>query len=69
VPDADGDEARTLQPLQAAAITHRIAFGPRAERKVLTLRGAMAREPAARQPMCADIDGNRAARGGAGGRK
>jgi hypothetical protein len=64
VPDADGDEARTLQPLQAAAITHRIAFGPRAERNVLTLRGAMAREPAARQPaarqpMCADIDGNR----------
>jgi hypothetical protein len=44
-PDADGDEARTLQPLQAAAITHRIAFGPRAGRNVLTLRGAMAREP------------------------
>ena len=45
-PDADGDEARTLQcqPLQAAAITHRIAFGPRAGRNVLTLRGAMARE-------------------------
>ncbi|HRH85856.1 MAG TPA: hypothetical protein PLO41_03320 [Rubrivivax sp.] len=29
-PDADGDEARTLRPLQAAAITYRIAFGPRA---------------------------------------
>jgi hypothetical protein len=43
-PDADGDEARTLQPLQAAAITHRIAFGPRAGRNVLTLRGAMAHE-------------------------
>jgi hypothetical protein len=28
--DADGQEARTLIPLQAAAITHRIAFGPRA---------------------------------------
>jgi len=27
-PDADGDEARTLRQLQAAAITYRIAFGP-----------------------------------------
>ena len=43
-PNADGDEARTLRPLQAAAITCRIAFGPRAWQKVLTLRGAMARE-------------------------
>jgi hypothetical protein len=34
-PDADGEEARTLRPLQAAAITYRIAFGPRAGRKVL----------------------------------
>ena len=39
-PDADGDEARTLRPLQAAAITYCIAFGPRAGHKVLTLRGA-----------------------------
>ena len=43
-PNADGDEARTLRPLQVAAITYRIAFGPRAGQKVLTLRGAMARE-------------------------
>ena len=56
-PDADGDEARTLRPLQAAAITYRIAFGPRAGQKVLTLRGAMPREGTARQPLCADIDG------------
>ena len=42
-PNADGDEARTLRPLQAAAITYRIAFGPRAGQKALTLRGAMAR--------------------------
>ena len=28
-PGADGEEARTLWPLQAAAITYRIAFGPR----------------------------------------
>jgi hypothetical protein len=55
--DADGEEARTLRPLQAAAITHRIAFGPRAWQKVLTVRGAMPREGAARQPLCADVDG------------
>ena len=28
--DADSDDARTLRPLQAAACTYRIAFGPRA---------------------------------------
>ena len=50
--NADGDEARTLRALQAAAITYRIAFGPRAWQKVLTLRGAMAREL-----LCSDIDG------------
>jgi hypothetical protein len=37
--------------------TYRIAFGPRAGRKVLTLRGAMPRETTAQQPLCADIDG------------
>jgi hypothetical protein len=56
-PDTDGEESRTLRPLQAAAITYRIAFGPRAGQKVLTLRGAMPRQSAARQPLCADIDG------------
>ena len=56
-PDADGEEARTLRPLQAAAVAYRIAFGPRAGQKVLTLRGAMPREDRARQPLCADIDG------------
>jgi hypothetical protein len=29
-PNADGDEAPTLRPLQAAAVTFRIAFGSRA---------------------------------------
>ena len=43
-PDADGDEARTLRPLQAAAITYRIAFGPRAGHKLSTLQGALPRE-------------------------
>jgi hypothetical protein len=56
-PDGDGEEARTLRPLQTAAATYRIAFAPRAGRKVLTLRGAMPRKAAARQPLCADIDG------------
>lgn len=56
-PNADGDEARTLRALRAAAITYRIAFGPRAGQKVLTLRGAMAREVMARQLLCSDIDG------------
>ena len=42
-PDADGDEARALRPLQAAAVTYRIACGPRAGHNVLTL--------------CADVDG------------
>ena len=65
-PDADGDEARTLRPLQVAAITYRIAFGPRAGQKVLTLRGAMARFGLARELLCSDIDGNSEARGRAG---
>ena len=39
--DADSDEARVLRPLQAAACTYRIAFGPRAGKKVLTVQGAM----------------------------
>jgi len=43
--------------LQAAAITYRIAFGPRAVQKLLTLRGAMPRQGTARQPLCADTDG------------
>ncbi len=30
-PDADGEEARTLRPLQTAAVTYHIAFGPRAD--------------------------------------
>jgi hypothetical protein len=56
-PDADDEDARTLRPLQAAAVTYRIAFGPRVGQKVLTLRGAVPREAPARQPLCADIDG------------
>jgi len=48
--------------LQAAACTYRIASGPRAGQKVLTLRRAMLRDAAAfKQSLCADIQGNSAA--------
>ncbi len=39
--DGDSDEARVLRPLQAAACTYRIAFGPRAGQKVLTLQAGV----------------------------
>ena len=55
--DGDSDEARTLRPLQAAACTYRIAFGPRAGQKVLTGQGAIPREKGFKQMLCADIDG------------
>ena len=55
-PDADGEEARTLQ---AVADTYRIASGPGAGHKVLTLCGAMPSEDSARLLACADIDGFR----------
>jgi hypothetical protein len=66
--DGDSDEARTLRPLQAAACTYRIAFGPRAGQKVLTVltvltvQGAMPRQTEFKQTLCADINGNRVAR-------
>ncbi len=56
-PDANGEEARTLRTLQTAAITYRIAFGPRAGQKILTLRGGVPREGTPRRHLCADIDG------------
>ena len=57
--DDDGDsvQARVLSPLQAAACTYRIAFGPRADQKVLTVQCAMPRESDFKQTLCADIDG------------
>ena len=41
--DSDSDETRALRPLQAAACTYRIAFGPRPGQKVLTVRHSMPR--------------------------
>jgi hypothetical protein len=55
--DGDSDEARTLRPLQDAACTYRIAFGPRAGQKVLTVQGVMPRDADFKQHLCADIDG------------
>jgi len=43
-PDANGEEASTLRPLLAAAVTYGIAFGSRSGHKVLKLRGAMPRK-------------------------
>ena len=55
--DGDTNEARTLRPLQAAACTCRIAFGPRAGQKVLTLQGAMPWDADSKQTLCADSNG------------
>ena len=52
--DADSDDARTLRPLEAAACTYRIAFGPRAG---LTLQGAMPREAGFKLDLCANMQG------------
>ena len=48
---------RRLRPLQAAACRYRIAFGPRAGQKVLTLPGAMPWDADFKQTLCADIQG------------
>ena len=55
--DADSDEARALRPLQAAACTYRIAFGPRAGQKVFTVQCATPRDAAFTQALCADEQG------------
>jgi len=55
--DANSDEARALRPLQAAACTYRIAFGPRAGQKVFTVQGVMPRDAVRDQELCADHQG------------
>ena len=70
--DGDSEEARTLRPLQPAACTYRIAFGPRAGQKVFTVKGAMPRDPAFAAELCADVQGfslHAGARWGAGDRR
>ena len=46
-----------LGSLQAAACSYRIAFGPLAGPKVLTVQGAMPRDKDFNPMLCADIDG------------
>jgi len=45
--DTEDEEAPALRPLQVGAVPDRVAFGPRAGRKGLTLRGAGAQRDAA----------------------
>ena len=45
------------RPLQAAACTYRIAFGPRGGRNVSTVQGAMPRDAALTQALYADRQG------------
>lgn len=53
----DSGEARVLRPLHAAAYASRIAFGPRAGQKVLTMQGAMSKDKDFQQTLCADTHG------------
>ena len=55
--DAESDDAQMLRPLQAAACTYRIAFGPRGGQKVYTVQGAMPRDTAFAPELCADVQG------------
>lgn len=48
---------RSLRPLAAAACIYRIAFGPRAGQTVFTVQGAMPRNDARAQALCADRQG------------
>ena len=68
----DSEESRTLRPLHRGSCVYRIAFGPRAGQKVLTLQGALPREKSGKQKLCANLQGfslHAAVRCGAGQRK
>jgi Putative transposase len=57
---ADDTDTNALRPLQQGSIVYRIAFGPRAGRKVLTLREAMPVDTDSdyeRKPLCANEQG------------
>jgi hypothetical protein len=51
---ADLDPDNPLTPLQAASCTYRIALGPRAGQKVLSLRTELGRDKTATAGLCAD---------------
>jgi hypothetical protein len=55
--DDDSKEARTLRPLHRGSCVYRIAFGPRAGQKVLTLQGALPREISGKQKLCVNLQG------------
>ena len=59
VADAHGiiDPDNLLAPLQAASCTYRIALGPRAGRKVLSLQHAASRAAPMTYPLCANAHG------------
>ena len=54
-----GPSPGTNSPLDCLSpgSAYRIAFGPRAGQKVLTMQGAMPRDKDFKQTLCADIDG------------
>ncbi|MDH3461603.1 MAG: hypothetical protein OEM00_11670, partial [Burkholderiaceae bacterium] len=52
--EADSDDARTLRLLP---VLTRIAFGPRAGQKVLTVQGVMPRDANFEQALCANMNG------------
>lgn len=54
---ADIDPDNPLTPLQAASCTYRIALGPRAGQKVLSLRTVPGRDEKATAGLCADAHG------------
>ena len=53
----DSDAARALRPLHRGSCVYRIALGPRAGQKVLTLQGALPREVSDPQKRCANSQG------------
>ncbi|MGH8591559.1 MAG: hypothetical protein ACREXX_20270 [Gammaproteobacteria bacterium] len=54
---ADPGPETALGPLQQAACTCRIAFGPRADQKVLSFQTVSTREPPPAPVRCADAQG------------
>ena len=54
---ADIDPDNPLRPLQAASCTYRIAFGPRAGQKVLSLQTISSRGEPCTPALCANSHG------------
>jgi hypothetical protein len=54
---AEVDSDSALMPLQAAACTYRIALGPRAGQKVLSLQTVPSRQADSTQPGCVNVHG------------